>query len=257
MAKDILAALREVCAALPAVEEQPPWQRLREFKVAGKTFAILAINHQGDGRIALWARAPLGAQQHYVDSAPNHYFVPRHVGAKGWLGVHLAHGNDWLTIAAHVREAYVQTAPAALRQRLGEMPAIEPPTLAIAPEEFDPLSAPHAQDALNRLRAWCATLPETSEGRQFGTPAFKAGKKTFLAVRRSPRLTVEVWVGAELQITLTDDPRFTLPRHLGHRGWIDLDIEDRLDFKEVRQLALGSYRHFALQRMLRTLDSQR
>lgn len=254
MTKDIKSAVRELCSALPEVEERPPWQRLTEFKVAGKTFALLAINHFGDGRIALWTHAPAGAQQHYVGSEPHRYFVPRHGGAKGWLGVHLNGGNDWLTVAAHLREAYAQVAPARLRATLGEPPAIEPPTHTVDAEEFDPLSVPHAQDALKRLRAWCATLPETSEARQFGTPAFKAGKRTFLAVRRPRRrLTAEVWVGAELQMTLSDDPRFTVPRHVGHQGWIDLDIEDRFDFDEVRQLALGSYRHVALKRMLRAL----
>ena len=257
MAKDIKAAVREICSSLPDVEERPPWQRLTEFKVAGRTFALLAINHFGDGRIALWTRAPPGAQQHYVGMEPNHYFVPRHGGAKGWLGVHLDQGNDWRTIAVHLREAYVQVAPAALCRQLGDLPAIEPPAHAVDAEEFDPLSVPHAQSALNRLRALCATLPETSEAQQFGTPAFKAGKRTFLAVRRPQRrLTVEIWVGAELQATLSDDPRFTIPRHTGHQGWIDLDIEDRFDFDEVRQLALGSYRHVALKRMLKALDSQ-
>lgn len=255
MPKDVKAAVREICSSFPAVEELAPWQRLTEFRVAGKTFAILAINHGGDGRIALWANAPPGAQERFVASEPNRYFVPPHVGAKGWLGIHLNQGNDWFTIAAHLREAYAQRVPAALRRELGETPAIEPPTHTVAAEEFDPLSVLHAQAALRRLRAWCATLPETAEGRQFGTPAFKAGKKTFLTVRRSHgRLTVGMWVGAELQATLGDDPRFHIPRHSGHHGWIDLDIEDRFDFNEVRRLALGSYRHFALKRMLRMLD---
>lgn len=255
MAKNIKAAVREICLAFPEVEALPPWRSMGEFKVKGKTFAMLAINHHGDGRIALWVQAPPGAQQHYVESAPNHYFVPPYVGPKGWLGMHLDKGNDWLTIAARAQDGYAQVAPAALRERLGEPPAIEPPTETVDPEEFDPLSAPHAQEALKRIRSWCATLPETSEGRQFGTPAFKAGKKTFLTVYRAKgRLAVEMWVGAELQATLTDDKRFTIPHYIGHHGWIDLDVEDRFDFDEVRELALGSYRHFALKRMLKALD---
>ncbi len=255
MPKDIKAAVREICLALPEVAERVG-HGMADFKVAGKTFATLAINHHGDGRIALWTHAPPGAQQHYVGSEPAHYFVPPYVGPRGWLGVHLDQGNDWLTIAARVQDAYAQVAPAALRARLGEPVAIEPPTATIDPEEFDPLSAPHARERLNRLRAWCETLPETTEARQFGTPAFKAGKKTFLTVHRyQRRLTVEVWVGAELQATLSDDPRFAIPHYIGHRGWIDLDIEERFDFEEVRRLALGSYRHFALKRMLRALDA--
>ena len=66
-------------------------------------------------------------------------------------------------------------------------------------------------------------------------------------------MKLEFWVGPELQATLSDDPRFSIPGYIGHRGWIDLDVEDRIDWDEVRQLLLGSYRHFALKRMLTAL----
>ena len=89
MAKDIKAAVREICLAFPEVVELPPWLGLTEFKVARKAFAMLVINHKGDGRIALWTAAPPGAQEHFVASEPAHYFVPPYVGAKGWLGAHV------------------------------------------------------------------------------------------------------------------------------------------------------------------------
>ena len=177
----------------------------------------------------------------------------RAIGADS-LGVHLDQGNDWHTIALRVREAYAHVAPNALTAELPEAIEIEPPTETVAPEDFDPLSAPHAAEKLQRLRDFVARLPETSEGKQFGTPAFKAGKKTFLVVyRHNQRMRLEFWVGAEMQATLTDDPRFVIPRYIGHRGWIDMDIESHIDWDEVRDLALGSYRHFALQRMLKAL----
>ena len=258
MAKDIKAAVREICSAFPEVVELPPWLGLTEFKVARRAFAMLAINHKGDGRTALWTAAPPGAQEHFVASEPAHYFVPPYVGAKGWLGAHLDRGNDWATIAGHAQDGYTQVAPAALRRRLGEPPRIEPPTQTVDPEHFDPLSAPHAQAALTRLRAWCAKLPETSEALRYATPAFKAGKRTFLTVHRHHhRLTLRAWVGVERQAMLCDDPRFTIPGHLGRHGWIDLDVEEHLDFGEVRRLALGSYRHFARKRMLRALGADR
>ena len=43
--------------------------------------------------------------------------------------------------------------------------------------------------------------------------------------------------------------------YIGHRGWIDLDVEDHVDWDEVRALVLGSYRHFALKRMLKALGA--
>lgn len=168
--------------------------------------------------------------------------------------MHLDHGNDWYAIAMRVREAYVNVAPSDLGGELGEPIDIEPPTETVDPEDFDPLSVPHARDKLDRIRGMCAELPETSEAKQFGNPAFKAGKKTFLTVHRyRRRMQLELWVAPELQATLTDNPRFRIPAYIGHRGWIDLDVEDRVDWGEVRELLLGSYRHFALKRMLKTL----
>ncbi len=259
MAKDIKAAVREICLSFPEAEERGG-HGMPDFKIGGKSFATMAVNHHGDGRIALWVHAPAGAQQLYVESEPDFYFIPPYVGPRGWLGVHLDQGNDWATIAARIREAYVHVAPAGLAARLGDAIDIEPPTETIDPEEFDPLSAPHAQEKLAGLRQLCLALPETSEGQQFGTPAFKAGKKTFLTAYRYRRreeagwrMHLQCWVGPELQATLSDDPRFSIPAYIGHRGWIDLDVEDRIDWDEVRELALGSYRHFALKRMLKAL----
>ena len=253
MAKGIKAAVREICLSLPEVEERAG-HGMPDYKVHGKSFALLAINHHGDGRIALWIHAPPGAQYLHVDGEPTFYFVPPYVGPRGWLGVHLDQGNDWFAIAARVREAYIHVAPRGFASRLGDPIEIEPPTETVDPEDFDPLSAPHAQQKLAGIRALCASLPETSEGTQFGIPAFKAGKKTFLtANRQRKRMRLEFWVGPELQATLCDDRRFSIPGYIGHRGWIDLDVEDRIDWDEVRELALGSYRHFALKRMLKGL----
>ena len=253
MARDIRTAVREICFSFPEVEERTG-HGMPDYKVRGKTFAMLAINHHGDGRIALWVHAPPGAQHLHVDGEPAFYFVPPYVGPRGWLGVHLDHGNDWFSIAVRIREAYVHVAPRVLASRLGDLVEIEPPTETVDPEDFDPLLAPHAQDRLARVRALCASLPETSEGTQFGVPAFKAGRKTFLtAHRHRKRMRLEFWVGPELQATLCDDPRFSIPAYIGHRGWIDLDVEDRFDWDEVQRLALGSYRHFALKRMLKAL----
>ena len=35
---------------------------------------------------------------------------------------------------------------------------------------------------------------------------------------------------------------------------IDLDVEERQDWEEIKQLVIESYRHFALKRMLKALD---
>jgi hypothetical protein len=55
---------------------------------------------------------------------------------------------------------------------------------------------------------------------------------------------------------LTGDERFEIPKYMGHNGWIALDVSKHLDEDEVRELALFSYRHFALARMLQQLGER-
>ena len=254
--KDINEAVREVCLSFPESEEVPS-RGSPDFRVRGKTFATYAVNHHGDGRIALWLNAPDGAQRFYSENEPECYFVPPYVGPRGWLGVELDKGLDWRTIAKRVREAYEKAAPASLARAVGETIAIEPPTETIPDEQFDPLLAPHAQDRLATLREICLALPETSEAKQFGTPSFRAGKKTFCgAHRHGGRMHMEFWVGGDRQALLTFDRRYSIPRYTGHNGWIHLDVEEQVDWDEVRGLALESYRHFALKRMLKALPEE-
>jgi hypothetical protein len=55
---------------------------------------------------------------------------------------------------------------------------------------------------------------------------------------------------------MTADSRFQIPPYIGHQGWIALDVTEHCDWQEVRGLALSSYRHFALQRMLKLLGAE-
>ena len=114
-------------------------------------------------------------------------------------------------------------------------------------------------ERLEPLRAICLALPETSEDKQFGFPVWRAGKKTFAQAyqyRSEDRLKIAFWVGVERQAMLTGDKRYDIPKYMGHNGWIALDVSKHLDEKEVRPLALFSYRHFASKRALRQLGER-
>jgi hypothetical protein len=255
MGKNISEAVRELCLGLPEAHEVRS-HGSPEFRVGKRTFASYSVNHHGDGRIALVLNMPAGAQQLYVDSEPAHFFVPPYVGPRGWLGVQLDRGLDWGRIGALVREAYVHSAPAELVGRMGPPADIEPPTETLEPEEFDPLSTPRAQEIIAGLRERCLRLPEVTETRQFGNPAWQAGKKTFCTAHRyTRRLELQFRVGPEQQSQLTMDERFRIPSYIGHNGWISLDAEDGVIWEEVEALLLTSYRHFALKRMLKELES--
>ena len=294
MARGINEAVREVCLSFPEAEEVVS-HGFPNFRVRGKTFASYVVNHHGDGRVALWLNAPAGSQDHYVKSEQRHFFVPPYVGPRGWLGVHLDKGLSWQRVAALVRQAYEKVAPPALADSIGETVKIKSPPAALAADEVDPLKSRQAQAILKRLRQMYLSWPEVSEDLQFGSPVWRAGKKTFAWIhadrnaqgdrsaavrshagqqargdrddraasgrsgkrRARPRLQLYFWVGVAAQGLMTADERFEIPAYMGHNGWIALDVTDHCDWKEVRGLALASYRHFALQRMLKALDVQK
>ena len=224
------------------------------FRVRGKTFATYVVNHHGDGRVALWLNAQPGGQELHVEAEPEHFFVPPYVGPRGWLGVILDRGIAWSRITALVREAYEKVAAAELRARIGKTPKIKAPAKSLSPSQVDPFKSARALTVLSKLRKICFSYPASSEGSQFGHPVWLAGKKTFAIARYAgSRLTLCFWVGVDQQGLRTSDPRYAIPPYIGHNGWIALDVTQVCDWAEVEQLALHSYRHFALKRMLQEL----
>jgi predicted DNA-binding protein (MmcQ/YjbR family) len=254
MARDIYQAVRSACLWLPEAEEFVS-HGSPNYRVCGKTFATYVVNHHGDGRVALWLNAPPGSQELHVRAEPEHFFVPPYVGPRGWLGVILDRGLDWNRIAALVREGYEKVAPAILRARTGKTPKIPPPAKALSASQIDPFKSARAQAVVSKMRKICLSYPESGEGSQFGHPVWLAGKKTFAMARHAgARLTLCFWVGVDQQGLLTTDRRFHIPPYIGHNGWIALDVTAECDWKEVQGLALHSYRHFALKRMLQNLE---
>jgi len=254
IAKNIPMAVREICLAYPDTTEVMG-HGMPDFRVTNKTFATFAINHHGDGHLALWLAAPPGATAMLVDAEPNYYYVPPYVGPKGWLGVDLDQGLSWSRIAQHIRDAYAEVAPKKLTAALGPSIEIEPPTDTIDPVLFDPFSPTWAQARVQQIATMALALPETTRDTQFGNPCFRAGKKNFATLYfHDQRLQLSVWAGSEGQATRTFDNRYSIPVFTGHNGWLDLDIQDELLTDEAEALLEDSYRHYALKRMLKALD---
>jgi hypothetical protein len=110
-----LARLREICLALPETSEKEAWGT-PTFRVRGKMFAMFNDDHHGDGRLAVWCKAPLGAQEALVEADPQHYFRPPYVGPSGWVGVHLDKGLAWDEIADILDEGWRTAAPKRLAE---------------------------------------------------------------------------------------------------------------------------------------------
>jgi hypothetical protein len=112
-----LTRVRKICLALPEAYEQIAWGT-PTFRVGKKQFAMWADNHHGDGRRGVWCKAADGLQQSLIDADPEHYFLPPYVAHLGWIGVRLDRGLDWQTVAALLRDGYLEVAPKRLRRVL-------------------------------------------------------------------------------------------------------------------------------------------
>lgn len=117
MSKAQLVRLRSICLGFPeAVEKGGVVEHT--FRVRDKIFAMFLDNHHGDGRVAMWCKAPPGLQDALVGSDPERYFVPPYVGHHGWVGAHLNAATDWNEIAGLAEDAYRMTAPKRLIAQL-------------------------------------------------------------------------------------------------------------------------------------------
>jgi len=113
-----IARLREVCTALPEVEERLSHGSPTFFVRGKKSFVMFHDDHHGDGILGIWCAAPPGVQADLVDTEPERFFVPPYVGHRGWLGVRLDVDPDWDEVAGIVTDAYCAVAPATLLRQV-------------------------------------------------------------------------------------------------------------------------------------------
>jgi predicted DNA-binding protein (MmcQ/YjbR family) len=255
--RTIPKAVRELCLAFPEVEEfeshGSPNFRARK----GRVFAVWALNHHGDGHVALWLNTPAAEQSRLIASSSRHIFKPQYVGPSGWIGVELNRGFSWKRVIELVHLAYLNSTPARLAARAQKAPEVAAPTVRMKPAEIDRMKAPRALKTLARMRRICLALPEATESSSFGSPVWRTGKKSFaLLYDYGKGLTISFWVGIERQGPLAMDPRFTIPPYLGHNGWIALDASRGAGDAELRDFLTDSYRHFASKRAIAALETR-
>jgi hypothetical protein len=109
VAQPHLQRLRALCLAFPEAVERETWGEAT-FRVREKIFAM-HVADDGEGRPALWSKAPPGNQTHLVEADPARFFVPPYVGHKGWIGMWLDRRVDWREVRVVVERSYRMTAP--------------------------------------------------------------------------------------------------------------------------------------------------
>lgn len=108
------------------------------------------------------------------------------------------------------------------------------------------------EEAIERLREICLSLPETSEGVSHGHPTFWAGKKSFAVYGlHSPSVAFKADVSVHMDCA--GDDRFYPAPYLGSRGWLAMKLDQETDWNLVRQMMRHSYSEVATRKLLAAL----
>jgi len=122
------------------------------------------------------------------------------------------------------------------------------------PASRQPASLPLKAEEIEKFRALCLALPETTETNSWGHPNFKAGGKMFASCS-------EYGYGfkahRDFQEMMLKDPRFTSKYNLGDYGWLILKADGgKIDWEEIQDLLLRSYKLVAKKKLLAALEAR-
>ena len=105
--------------ALPEASATLAGGRHYSFKVRKKTFGYFLDDHHGDGRVALNCKTASGVNDTLARVASERFFIPKYVGARGWLGLWLDLPKiDWTQVEDVITEAYCLVAPRTLADQV-------------------------------------------------------------------------------------------------------------------------------------------
>jgi len=101
---------------------------------------------------------------------------------------------------------------------------------------------------LERVRAFCLALPETSERLRHGAPTFFVrGKRAFVMVLTDHHDDgrFAIWCaapeGVQAMLVEADPGRFFVPPYVGHRGWLGVRLDRGFDDDEIAGIVEDAY----------------
>ena len=105
---------------------------------------------------------------------------------------------------------------------------------------------------LDRIRAICLALPETSERLSHGAPTFFVReKRAFLMVMTNHhgdgRFAIWCAAGEGMQgmLIAADPERFFMPPYVWHRGWLGMRLDRGVDKEELAGIVEDAYAEVA------------
>jgi len=115
---------------------------------------------------------------------------------------------------------------------------------------------------LERLRTVCMGLPETTEKRSHGEPAWFAGGKMFAMFDNNHHRSghIGVWCAAThdaQDVLVRVNPHvYFVPPYVGHRGWIGIRLDGGVDWNELTEIVEEAYRRVAPKRLVARLPDR-
>ena len=112
-----------------------------------------------------------------------------------------------------------------------------------------------ARTPVDRLRAICLALPDTSEKVAWGEPTWRVRGRLFAQLDNHHHGAdhLAVWMPAPLgeqeSLIFLDPERFFRPPYVGQRGWVGVRIDRRPDWSLVTALVKQAYREVAPPRL--------
>ena len=112
-----------------------------------------------------------------------------------------------------------------------------------------------ARTPVERLRAICLALPETTEKTAWSEPTWRVKGKLFAQLDNHHHGAdhLAVWLPAPLgeqeSMIYLDPARFFRPPYVGQRGWVGVRIDRRPDWALVTTLVKQAYREVAPPRL--------
>jgi hypothetical protein len=113
-----------------------------------------------------------------------------------------------------------------------------------------------------RLRALCLALPEVTERLSHGEPTwFVRDKKVFVNLsdhHHDDR--VGFWCaapsGVQEALVAERPEQFFRPPYVGHRGWLGVYLDVRVDWDEIADIVIDAYRQIAPNTLVAQLDQR-
>ena len=118
------------------------------------------------------------------------------------------------------------------------------------------------RDPVEQVRRLCMAFPEVSERLSHGAPTwFIREKKTLATVWNDHHsdgilgLICAAPDGVQAQLVDEEPDRFYVPPYVGHRGWIGVRLDRKVDWAEIKEILADSYRCVAPAKLAAQLDS--